>query len=143
MASRVFTTRTRVRYAETDASGIVYYGSYFVYFELGRIEMFRALGLRYDHHLPIVETRCRFHASARFDDELEIRTRVERVGRTSFSIASEVHRMGHEPALLARGVTAMVTVDDDVQPIPLPEGFRRAFAEQTGEQSEEQSDDPA
>lgn len=139
MASRVFTTRTRVRYAETDASAIVYYNNYFVYFELGRIEMFRALGLRYDRHLPIVETRCRFHASARFDDELEIRTWVERVGRTSFTVASEVRREDHEPTLLARGATTMVTVDDDARPIPLPGAFRRAFEEQ----AEEQSDEPA
>ena len=139
MASRVFTARTRVRYAETDASGIVYYGSYFVYFELGRIEMFRALGLRYDRHLPIVETGCRFHASARFDDELEIRTRVQRVGRTSFTIAGEVHRLDPAPALHARGVTTMVTVDDDACPIPLPPDFRRAFDQLT----EEQNDEPA
>jgi acyl-CoA thioester hydrolase len=127
MASRVFKAYTRVRYAETDASGIVYYNNYFVYFELGRIEMFRALGLVYDRHLPIAETSCRFLASARFDDELEIRTWLDGVRRCGFALASEVHRLGPEPTLLARGVTAMVTADDQGRPIPLPPALRRAL----------------
>ncbi len=77
--ARVYTTRTRVRYAETDATGIVYYGSYFEYFEVGRVEMFRTLGLPYDWRLPIVETHCRYRAEARFDDVLEVETTVEEV----------------------------------------------------------------
>ena len=68
---RQFRTQTRVRYAETDATGIVYYANYLIYFELGRIEMFRELGLSYDRHLPIVETGCRYHASASFDAPLD------------------------------------------------------------------------
>ena len=130
MASRVFQTRTRVRYAETDASGIVYYNNYFVYFELGRIEMFRELGLPYDEHLPIVETACRFHASARFDDLLEIHSFVEETRRCGFRIGCRVYRVdddGADPALLAEGHTAMVTVDDSRTPTALPARFREAF----------------
>ena len=129
MAQRMFETRTRVRYAETDASGIVYYSTYFVYFELGRIEMFRELGLTYDRHLPIAETACRYHASARFDDQLEIHSIVEQVRRCGFRIGSRVYRLSEaaEPVLLVEGHTAMVTVDPDNRPIPLPEPFRRAF----------------
>jgi acyl-CoA thioester hydrolase len=126
---RIFKTRTRVRYAETDASGIVYYNNYFVYFELGRIEMFRELGLAYDWRLPIVETSCRFHASARFDDLLEIHTSVDELRRCGFRTACQVFRLApdEEPLLLAEGHTAMVTLGEDHKPTPLPASFRDAF----------------
>jgi acyl-CoA thioester hydrolase len=130
MAPRIFKTHTRVRYAETDASGIVYYNNYFVYFELGRIEMFRELGLAYDWRLPIVETSCRFRASARFDDRLEIHTFVDEVRRCGFRTGCRVFRLGDdgaEPLLLAEGHTAMVTLGPDRQPAPLPGPFRAAF----------------
>lgn len=124
MLSTTFTTDTRVRYAETDASGIVYYANYFIYFELGRLEMFRQLGLPYDRRLPIVETRCRYHASAHFEDLLVVRSRLGEVRSKGFRIDHEVRR-GEE--LLVEGHTAMVTAGDDGRPVPLPERFRRAF----------------
>lgn len=119
-----------MRYAETDASGIVYYNSYFLYFELGRVEMFRELGLPYDWHLPIVDTTCRFRASARFDDLLEIDSTVEEVRSKGFRIGCKVHRVteGQPHELLAEGHTSMVTVGEDRRPVALPEAFRVAFA---------------
>lgn len=128
---RTYRTRTRVRYAETDASGIVYYANYFIYFELGRLDMFRQLGLPYDRRLPIVETACRYHASARFDDELEIHTTVEELRTKGFRVAHAVYRLGGdgvEPELLVEGHTAMVTADENGTPVPIPPIFRAAFA---------------
>ncbi len=128
--ARKHTTRTRVRYAETDATGIVYYANYFIYFELGRLEMFRELGLPYDRHLPIVETTCRYRASAEFDDVLEIRSHVGELRSKGFRIDHEVHRVDDASGtltLLVEGSTAMVTADDDGRPVPLPPAFRRAF----------------
>jgi len=130
---RIFETSTRVRYAETDATAIVYYGNYFVFFELGRIEMFRELGLVYDRRLPIAETHCRYHASAAFDDPLRIETFVVEVRTRSFRLGSRVYRVAPEdtePLLLVEGWTVMVTVDD-VGPIPLPEPYRVAFDDLT------------
>jgi acyl-CoA thioester hydrolase len=138
---KLFKTQTRVRYAETDAAGIVYYNNFFVYFELGRIEMFRQLGIPYTWRLPIAETYCRYHASARFDDLLEIHTSVTQLRSKGFRIGCKVYRIaegevggkqeggqpGHEPVLLAEGYTAMVTVGDDHKPIALPEAFKQAF----------------
>lgn len=126
---QVFKTHARVRYAETDATGIVYYGNYLVYFEVGRIELFRQLGLTYDRRLPIRETHCRYHASAEFDDPLEIQSFVEQVRRKGFQIGGRVYRVrdGEEPLLLVEGHTVMVTVDERGQPCELPEGFRQAF----------------
>ena len=128
---RIFTTRARVRYAETDATGIVYYANYFIYFELGRIEMFRALGLPYDRRLPIVETTCRYRASARFDDLLEIRSTVGERRSKGFRIDHQVFRVDEETdarTLLVEGSTAMVTTDEAGRPIPLPLEFREALA---------------
>ena len=126
MGHPTYTTTTRVRYAETDASGIVYYANYFIYFELGRLDMFRELGLPYDWHLPIRDTYCRYHASARFEDELEIRTRVRELRDKGFKLGHEVYRLGEagEPELLVEGYTVMVTLDDDREICPLPPKFR-------------------
>lgn len=125
----VFTTTTRVRYAETDAAGIAYYNSYFVYFELGRVELFRQLGLPYDRHLPIAETACRYFASARFDDPLRIDTRVVELRSKGFRLGARVYRVDDQGGeeLLAEGITGMVTADEHGKPRPLPEAFARAF----------------
>ena len=79
------TTEARVRYAETDQMGIVYYANYLVWFEIGRVELLRALGLAYsqleiDHQciLPVIEASCRYRAPARFDDEVIVKTWIER-----------------------------------------------------------------
>lgn len=84
--------------------------------------MFRELELPYDWRLPIVETACRFHSLARFDDRLEIHSVVDEVRRCGFRIASKVFRLSpeDEPLFLVEGHTAMVTVGDDHRPIPLP-----------------------
>jgi acyl-CoA thioester hydrolase len=146
-----FRTRLRARYADTDATGIVYHGSYQRYFEVGRVEMFRELGLPYDWRLPIVETYCRFRASARFDDLLEVRSFVEEVRTRAFRIGQQVHRLEHGgtgagmatagpaagggapaaahpalPELLVEGHTVMMTRDGS-GPIALPPRFRAAL----------------
>ncbi len=129
---QIYETTTRVRYAETDATGIVYYNNYFIYFEVGRIEMFRKLGLPYDYRLPIVETHCRYHASAKFDDELVIHTFVEELRSKGFRLGSRVYRNTgdeDEQRLLVEGYTAMVTTDESGTPCPLPPDFRRSFSE--------------
>jgi acyl-CoA thioester hydrolase len=126
-----YTTRTRARYADTDTSGIVYYASYFLYFETGRVEMFRELGLPYDFHLPIVETACRYRAPARFDDLLEVHSFVEELRSKGFRIGHQVHRVNEDGSLelLVEGHTSMVTVGEDRKPVPLPQQYREAFAE--------------
>src|SRR5271168_4321789 len=76
-------TTLRVRYAETDQMGVVYYANYFVWCEIGRVEYFRQLGHDYkqmelvdDCHLPVVEASCRYRSPARYDEEIAIETRV-------------------------------------------------------------------
>ena len=73
-------SRIRVRYAETDKMGVVYYANYFVWFEVGRTDLLRESGWNYREMetdgfvLPVIEARCAYRASAKYDDEIEVRT---------------------------------------------------------------------
>ena len=73
-------TSLRVRYAETDQMGVVYYANYFVWFEVARTDLIRSLGWSYREMeaagviLPVIEATCQYRRPSRYDDELEIRT---------------------------------------------------------------------
>lgn len=73
-------TRVRVRYSETDAMGVVYYGNYATYFEVARVEAIRQLGISYKDLedmgiiMPVVELHAKYLRPARYDDLLTIRT---------------------------------------------------------------------
>jgi acyl-CoA thioester hydrolase len=75
------TTSLRVRYADTDQMGVVYYATYLVYFEIGRTELLRACGIPYaeleahGYLLPVLEAQIHYHTPARYDDLLQVRTR--------------------------------------------------------------------
>lgn len=113
---RVVESKVRVRYAETDAEGVVYYANHFVYMEVGRINFLRSLGIdrtfwqRAGIGLVIVEASCKYRAPARFDDILVIRTSLEEVRRSSFSMCYEILDQ-HTANLLAEGRTVQVFVD--------------------------------
>lgn len=131
------TTQVRVRYAETDQMGIVYYANYLVWFELGRVELLRSLGLAYsklesDHGciLPVIEAQCRYRAPARYDDEILIETRPAMLRGSVLKFAYRILRKGLEGAentLLAEGETIHVVCDDKLQRKPLPERFAAAI----------------
>ncbi len=129
------TVSIRVRYAETDQMGVVYYANYFVWFEVGRVELMRSLGFDYKQleeqeqcFLPVVEANCRYRAPARYDDLLTLETRV-------LNLRSSVVRFGYRllrevegaAVLLAEGETVHVVVDRAMQKTPLPERFREAL----------------
>ena len=132
------TTEVRVRYAETDQMGIVYYANYLVWFELGRVELLRSLGLAYsrlesDHGciLPVIQARCRYRAPARYDDEIVIETRPAMMRGTVLTFAYQIFRKasqeGKERELLAEGETTHVVCDDQLQRKPLPEKYKAAI----------------
>ncbi len=131
------TTEVRVRYAETDQMGIVYYANYLVWFELGRVELLRSLGLAYsrletDHGciLPVIESHCRYRSPARYDDEILIETRPALVRGSVLKFAYRILRKAHdggENALLAEGETTHVVCDDQLKRKPLPERYAAAL----------------
>jgi acyl-CoA thioester hydrolase len=134
---QVITHQVRVRYAETDQMGIVYYANYLVWFELGRVELLRALGLAYsqlerEHEciLPVVEATCRYKAPARYDDEILIETRPSLLRSSVIKFAYRILRKGQngsEPTLLAEGETVHVVCDDRLNKKPLPEHYAAAL----------------
>jgi len=88
-------TMIRVRYAETDTMGVVYYGNYLTYFEVGRVEFLRQCGLPMSDvdrkvHLPVVEAVVRYVRPARLDDLLRVRCWVGEKKRASFLFRYEI-----------------------------------------------------
>ncbi|MGD0787577.1 MAG: thioesterase family protein [Terracidiphilus sp.] len=132
------TTEVRVRYAETDQMGIVYYANYLVWFEIGRVELLRALGLAYsqleiEHQciLPVIEASCRYRSPARYDDEILIETRPSLLRGSVIKFAYRIYRKanqeGKERELLAEGETVHVVCDDQLNRKPLPEKYAAAL----------------
>jgi acyl-CoA thioester hydrolase len=130
-------TRQRVRYAETDQMGIVYYANYLVWFELGRVELLRSLGVAYsqlekDHKLilPVIEANCRYRSPARYDDEILIETKPALVRTSVLKFAYRILRANtdtEEPKLLAEGETVHVVCDENLKRMPLPEQYTKAL----------------
>jgi acyl-CoA thioester hydrolase len=120
----------RVRYAETDQMGVAYHGNYFAWFEVGRTDLLRDLGFTYRDleadgiRLPVIEAQARFLRPARYDDVLDIHTRVASLGGARIAFEYEVRRDGAE-APLATGSTAHAAVDGAGRPRRLPEEIRR------------------
>jgi acyl-CoA thioester hydrolase len=131
-------TRIRVRYAETDQMGIVYYANFFIWFEVGRVELLRQLGFHYkqmeiddDCRIPVVEASCRYKSPAHYDDELLLETRVLALRRSIIKFGYRLLRPeGEAPTataagttLLAEGETTHVIVDRSMRKVPLPEKY--------------------
>jgi acyl-CoA thioester hydrolase len=124
-------TRIRVRYAETDQMGVVYYANFFIWFELGRVELLRQVGFQYkqmeiddDCHIPVVEANCRYKSPARYDDELLLQTRVLSLRRSVIKFGYRLLRPEVEASrLLAEGETTHVTVDRRMHKVPLPKKY--------------------
>ena len=118
-----------VRYAETDKMGVAYYANYFVWFEVGRCELLRALGGSYRDleaqgvMLPVIEAYCQFKDSARYDDELEIATTGSLLSPARVEFRYDVARRA-DHTQLAAGKTVHAAVDLDGRPCRLPASIR-------------------
>ncbi|HLH09766.1 MAG TPA: thioesterase family protein, partial [Terriglobales bacterium] len=91
-------TTLRVRYAETDQMGVVYYANYLVWFEVGRTEFCRQHGFEYRDMeredglcIIVAEAQCRYKAPARYDDEILIKTRLTAVRRRVLVFGYEIY----------------------------------------------------
>ena len=122
-------SRVRVRYAETDRMGVVYYANYFVWFEVGRTDLLRESGWNYrdmeaeGFGLPVIEAHCRYRQSAKYDDEIEVRTIGEMLSPVRVKFSYEVVRAA-DAATLATGTTVHATLDRDGRPCRLPDRVR-------------------
>jgi acyl-CoA thioester hydrolase len=129
-----YETTVRVRYAETDQLGIVYHSNFLIWFEVGRVEAIRQMGLAYkqmeledDCHILVAEAQCRYHHPARYDDVLRIRTRITEVRSRTIHFGYQVLHQ-ESGKLLATGETKHVVCGRNGRPRTLPQKYRRAFA---------------
>jgi acyl-CoA thioester hydrolase len=127
-----FSSRVRVRYAETDQMGIVYYANYFVWFEVGRTDLLRAAGWSYrgmeeeGFALPVIEAHCGYRESARYDDDIDIKTRGVLLTPVRVRFEYDVVRAA-DSAVLAAGHTVHAVLDRAGRPCRLPERARKIF----------------
>ncbi|HYB96655.1 MAG TPA: thioesterase family protein [Vicinamibacterales bacterium] len=132
-ASRQTTSSVRVRYAETDQMGVVYHSNYFVWFEIGRTDWLRETGWTYREmeadgiQLPVIEAHCEYRTGARYDDDVEIRTRARQLSAVRVQFDYEAKRRA-DGALLATGHTVHATIDRDGRPLRMPNRVKDLFA---------------
>ena len=131
-------TRVRVRYAETDQMGVVYHANYFVWFEVGRVELLRQLGFSYKEmelqdgcHIAVVDARCRYKAPARYDDEVIVRTHLKNVRESLVHFGYELMRAS-DGTLLAEGETTHVVIDREMKKRSIPDKYMALFREAVG-----------
>ena len=138
MQGRTHVTRTRLRFGETDAAGIVFYPTFFAWFDVGMSGLLRAAlgGNLTDAHgrprfpVPIVEAGARFVAPLHFDDAIAVRSTITELGRSSLRVEHVVLRGDLEAA---RGFEVRVLIqpgdEGRIVAAPLPPALRAALAE--------------
>jgi acyl-CoA thioester hydrolase len=126
-------TRLRVRYAETDRMGVVYYANYLVWMEVGRVELCKSLGFNYRDMedqdgilLAVAESYCRYRAPAHFDDEVIVKTWIEDAHARLAVFAYEM-RLAESGKVLATGHTRHIFVNREMERTRLPQKYHPLF----------------
>ena len=121
-------TTVRVRYAETDKMGYVYYGNYPQYYEVGRVEALRQLGMSYKEMedsgimLPVYTCNLKYIKPALYDDLLLIKTTIKEIPRARITFDYEIYNQNNE--LLNEGSATLVFIDMKTnKPRPAPDSF--------------------
>ena len=123
----------RVRYAETDKMGVVYYANYLVWFEVARTDWLRDTGWTYRAMeqegvgLPVIEAHCDYKSSARYDDEIEIETTARLMSPVRLAFDYRVTRPA-DGAHIASGYTVHASIDVSGRPVRLPQRVKELFA---------------
>ena len=132
-AARLTTSTVRVRYAETDKMGVVYYANYLIWFEVGRTDWLRETGWTYRSmeedglQLPVIEAHCEYRQGAKYDDDVEIRTRGRKLSPVRIQFDYELIRRA-DAAVLATGHTVHATIDGSGRPVRMPDRVKELFA---------------
>ncbi len=151
-----FYTELKVRYEETDAMSVVYYGKYFVFFEVARTEYLKNIGYKYTDiekegfYFVVAESNCKYYNPAKYDDDLKIYSKIEYIKNSSFNFIYKIVRENEpdnklqkdhsavtsEPLQtsltlhtdIASGYTVLVCVDNaEFKPRRIPEYLRKAI----------------
>lgn len=114
------TTTIRVRYADTDKMQFVYNGKYLEYFEVGRTELLRHVGLPYSeleitgYQLPVIEAGLKYKNPAHYDDELNIETTLKELFTAKVHIEYKITRK-EDNTLIATGFTDHIFMKEDTK----------------------------
>lgn len=125
-------TEIRVRYAETDAMGVVHHATYPVWFEVGRSDLMRSLELPYaeiearGYYLMLTELQVKYRRAAHYDDLLRLHTRVGELRSRTISFVYELYRADE---LLATGTTYHIATDKNYRPARLPDDVLERLSE--------------
>jgi len=119
------TSRFRVRYAETDQMGVVYYANYLVWMEIGRTDFCKSLGFDYREmekegaYMAVAEAVCRYASPAKYDDAIVVETQLQRLNRKIVEFSYAIRNEG-TGRLLAEGKTVHITMGIDHKSRSLP-----------------------
>jgi acyl-CoA thioester hydrolase len=109
------TTKLRVRYGETDQMGYMYYGNYAEFYEVGRVEMLRSLGMTYSGMeasgimMPVLELSCKYLKPALYDEEISIKVIMDKMPGVKIHFKYELYNPNDE--LINTGETLLVFVN--------------------------------
>ncbi|MBO5254388.1 MAG: acyl-CoA thioesterase [Opitutales bacterium] len=119
-------TKIKVRFAETDAMGIVYHANYLAWCECSRHALLESIGVNYNdlieigYHLPVVEAHLNYKSPAKFGDEVEVRVKITERPSVKIKIEYEIYR---GKTLLVTGYTVHVFINLQGQPVKPPRDF--------------------
>jgi acyl-CoA thioester hydrolase len=126
-------TRFRVRYAETDQMGVVYYANYLIWMEIGRVELVRARGFDYKEveqteglFLSVLDATCHYLYPARYDQEIIVQTEVVKSGSRTIEFGYQI-RSADPDRLLAEGSTRHIWLNREWRPVRLPDQYREVL----------------
>ena len=121
-------TKIRIRYKDTDRMGVVYYGNYLTFFEVGRAELMRAIGRPYSnleaegHNLVVVEAAARYHSNVGYDSVVTVKSRV--AGVSGVRIRFDYTVFSEEGKLLVSGHTVHACVNSTHKLTRIPAGVK-------------------
>lgn len=118
------TTTHRVKFFDTDIMGVVHHSNYIRWFETGRVEFLRAIGIDLNEMMrdgilfPIIDIGAKFHAPAHFDDDLEIATTAEALTRAKMKFSYAIRKLGDEKILAEGSSTNVFTSGGKICRLP-------------------------
>ncbi len=119
-----YSTKIRVRYADTDQMGYMYYGNYATFYEVGRVEMLRSMGLTYKSMeesgiiMPVTDLKCKFILPALYDEEITVKVFIDKMPSLRIHFRYELFNESED--LINMGETTLVFIDQEKKRACLP-----------------------
>jgi acyl-CoA thioester hydrolase len=129
-----FSFPLKVRYADTDAQGHVFFGNYFTYFDEAATAYLEAISVPYQKFSELgldffyVDAHCQYSGSARAGEMLQVDARIEKIGNSSFTFECVIFRQDSDQAIARGNVTGVVVNPKTRKPVRVPDEIRQAVA---------------